>query len=451
MLATEAAAGVKKEALRDDREAFTVLIGSLASVLEGEDNADANANVEDVTIGNFSVSAWVKSSSRIHPSRSPMGRGRSTILKLLAWRKISQEVVGDDKSALEAVVQANEELVRLREELVELYERLQVIGADAAESQAVGWRLRISLTRALFVQPTLLLHDETTNYLDLRAVLWLEEYPCHFHLRDTKLQLYRGNFDEFERKQMIKKFEIFDKQVKAAKRLEIRRNKRSKGKVDEDVPVTIDVNFSYANRDDFGLSNVDVGIDMGTRVAIVVPNAAGKSTLFNLLAGYLISTEGKHFVDLLTKQETPVQYLLRLNPEQGLRKQQAVRARLRKFGLPGRNHLQPIVKLSGGERLGCLHFNLHVKTTDSAIRRANKPLRCGGVVLVSHDSRIKSRVCEDEEKSQILNRRESENGNVNLSLGCLMSTRKNFKKRSKQRWMRMNYLRFRYDCLSCIM
>lgn len=557
----------KQEALKDDHDAFTVVIGSRASVLDGQDDADAN--VKDITVDNFSVSARGKellknASVKIsHGKRyglvGPNGKGKSTLLKLLAWRKIpvpknidvllvEQEIVGDDKTALEAVVSANKELVDLRKEvaallestegengkeddadtgekLAELYEKLNLMGSDAAEAQASkilaglgftkamqtratksfsgGWRMRISLARALFVQPTLLLLDEPTNHLDLRAVLWLEEYLCRWkktlvvvshdrdflntvcneiiHLHDLKLQLYRGNFDDFEsgyeqrRKEMNKKFETYDKQVKAAKRAGNQKQqekvkekakfavkeakKKSKGKVDEDEEVPeapqkwrdytvefhfpepteltppllqlIEVSFSYPERDDFRLSDVDVGIDMGTRVAIVGPNGAGKSTLLNLLAGDLNPTEGEvrrsqklrigrysqHFVDLLTMGETPVQYLLRLHPEQeGFSKQEAVRAKLGKFGLPSFNHLTPIAKLSGGQKARVVFTSIsmskpHILLLDEPTNHLDMQSIdaladaldefTGGVVLVSHDSRLISRVCDDEEKSEI--------------------------------------------------
>ncbi|XP_065865844.1 ABC transporter F family member 4 [Euphorbia lathyris] len=573
MLAAYAIEQAKREALKDDHDAFTVVIGSKASVLDGEDNADAN--VKDITIDNFSVSARGKellknASVKIsHGKRyglvGPNGKGKSTLLKLLAWRKIpvprnidvllvEQEVVGDDKTALQAVVAANEELLKLRQEvaslqnlpladgdgdgddsngndagekLAELYEKLQILGSDAAEAQASkilaglgftkdmqgrptksfsgGWRMRISLARALFVQPTLLLLDEPTNHLDLRAVLWLEEYLCRWkktlvvvshdrdflntvcteiiHLHDMKLHFYRGNFDDFEtgyeqrRKEMNKKFEIYDKQVKAAKRSGNRAQQekvkdrakfaaakeaskgKAKGKADEDEPLAeaprkwkdysvefhfpepteltpplmqlIEVSFSYPNREDFRLSNVDVGIDMGTRVAIVGPNGAGKSTLLNLLAGDLVPDEGEvrrsqklrigrysqHFVDLLTMDETPVQYLLRLHPDQeGLSKQEAVRAKLGKFGLPSHNHLTPIAKLSGGQKSRVVFTSIsmsnpHILMLDEPTNHLDMQSIdaladaldefTGGVVLVSHDSRLISRVCDDEEKSEI--------------------------------------------------
>ncbi|KAH9764192.1 hypothetical protein KPL70_001430 [Citrus sinensis] len=104
---------------------------------------------------------------------------------------------------------------------------------------------------------------------------------------------------------MEKKFESHEKQVKAAKgsgnsvqlekvkdrakiaaAKEASKKKKAKGKFHE----LIEVNFGYPNRQDFRLSKVGMGIDMGTRVGIVGPNGTGKSTL--RLAGDLGKCEG---------------------------------------------------------------------------------------------------------------------------------------------------------------
>ena len=84
-----------------------------------------------------------------------------------------------------------------------------------------GWRMRVSLSCALFANPSLLLLDEPTNHLDLEAVLWLERYLTtsfkgtlvvvshdrHFlnevvtdvvHFHRSTLTTYRGDITNFE-------------------------------------------------------------------------------------------------------------------------------------------------------------------------------------------------------------------------------------------------------------
>jgi len=208
------------------------------------------------------------------------GCGKSTLMAVLGNREVpiqdhidiyflDREVPGSEKTALEAVMEADEERNKLellaeqlatqedeasQEYLMQVYERLDDLGADTAEFRAAhllaglqftptmqnkkckdfsgGWRMRIALARALFIKPHLLLLDEPTNHLDLEACVWLEEelktYPtillivshsedflngvCNniMHMDQQKLKVYGGNYDVFMRTRQ----ELLENQLK---------------------------------------------------------------------------------------------------------------------------------------------------------------------------------------------------------------------------------------------
>jgi len=144
--------------------------------------------------------------------------------RLEKWADEIMDSHGADDERIEAIFdrlgELNAEEPRARKIMAGLGFADHLIPMDRqTKNMSGGWRMRVSLAKALFAAPMLLLLDEPTNHLDLEACVWLEEHlatysKCLFvisHSQDflntvcthtvwlTKntLTYYGGNYDTF--------------------------------------------------------------------------------------------------------------------------------------------------------------------------------------------------------------------------------------------------------------
>uniref|UniRef100_A0A8D3E745 ATP-binding cassette sub-family F member 3 n=1 Tax=Scophthalmus maximus TaxID=52904 RepID=A0A8D3E745_SCOMX len=325
------------------------------------------------------------------------GLGKTTLLKMLASRSlrvpahisilhVEQEVAGDETAALQSVLESDAlregllgEEKRLNARLAngtadglesvrltEIYGKLEEIEADKAPARASvilaglgfsakmqqqmtrefsgGWRMRLALARALF----------PTNMLDVRAILWLENYlqtwqstilvVSHdrnflnavvtdiIHLHTQRLDSYRGDYENFiktKEDRLKNQQREYEAQLQYRQHIQVfidrfRYNAnraaqvQSKLKLLERLPelkpiereteVTLrfpdnfeklsppilqldEVEFFYApDRPLF--SGLNVSADLDSRICIVGENGAGKTTVLKLLMGELTPVGG---------------------------------------------------------------------------------------------------------------------------------------------------------------
>jgi ATP-binding cassette, subfamily F, member 1 len=455
------------------------------------------------------------------------GTGKTTLLREIAKKKwsvpedtdlfyVEQEVRADpDISVFQMVLDANQK----RKSLVDRYNRLKIrveksdlasekefeeyrqtldelnaIRADRDESIiryilhglgfeggdqdrptsefSGGWRMRISLARALYLKPKLLLLDEPTNHLDLNATIWLTSYLCNswkntlmvvshdknfindvcdnvIHLHRQKLKYYRGNYDNYlqasneNQRHLDKEWSKIEKRVKemrkkGIKKIEVTKFLEDNEHLRPEKPYRVRMSFEPVlsikspvikmsgltfgfDSDRILFNDINLNIDMNTRVAIVGKNGVGKTTLIRTVLGEIKPISGsieidrrarigyyhQHSAEVLPLNDTPVDHLLTLDTTSTDRDdsskplgQQGVRRYLGSIGLESKLHNTQINKLSGGQKARVAFASLFIQrphiifldeptnhldieTTDALIECINN--YDGGVVMITHD------------------------------------------------------------------
>ena len=367
---------------------------------------------------------------------------------------LAQEVPASDEIALQYVLSGDYRLLEIQHEielaekeekfeiLAELYETYSAMDGYSAKSKAEqlmvglgfksedfnkplkdfsgGWRVRLNLAKTLMQPSDLMLLDEPTNHLDLDAILWLSNWIKSFpgalilishdrdflddcvsfiaHLYHQSIELYSGNFTQFEILRAAKLAEIQSNYIKqqkevahmqsfinrfkakATKARQAQSRVKALEKMELIAPAHIDSPFNFTISETEKISNplislsdsslgyntpilsmVNLSIAPGDRIGLLGPNGAGKSTLIKSIVGSISLIDGhreagtnfkvgyfsQHQVDDLDLSISAFTHIQRLDET---KTEKQIRTYLGGFNFKGDKVKDPIHLFSGGEK-----------------------------------------------------------------------------------------------------
>jgi ATP-binding cassette, subfamily F, member 3 len=285
-----------------------------------------------------------------------------------------------------------------------------------------GWRMRVALARLMLSAPDLLVLDEPTNHLDVESVAWLEQHLAAWpgailfvsHDRDfldavaqRVVEVFNGQaveyacgFEEFiiqreervaaaeaaaaaQQRQLASTERFIERfRYKATKARQVQSRVKALEKIERLQPlprkellakfafpeprrssrVVVEAQGATVGFDGVAvLSDIDLVVERGQKLALIGPNGAGKTTLLRMLLGRLEPMTGQvvmgnnvdvaefaqHQVEALRFERTVLE---EFKSAVGEEKGRNLRSFLGSFGFRGDAVDRRVADLSGGER-----------------------------------------------------------------------------------------------------